>query len=143
LTYRTLMTNRNMICAGVLAIVTVTFAIAASERRTSTLLGLYEICIGATPGKSRDEADFLRENAAAMTKMMADITIQPTGDVDQDFVEMMVAHHHGAITMAQAQLRYGRSDQLKRIANEIIVTQQQEVSAMRMALEWKPSSADR
>ena len=30
-----------------------------------------------------------------MNKMMADMTIKPTGDVDRDFVEMMVPHHQG------------------------------------------------
>ena len=39
--------------------------------------------------------------------MMADMAIKPTGDVDRDFVAMMVPHHQGAIDMAQAVLRYG------------------------------------
>jgi hypothetical protein len=36
--------------------------------------------------------------------------------------------------MAQAQLRYGKNEQLRRIAQEIIVDQMQEIAAMRMAL---------
>jgi len=60
--------------------------------------------------------------------------IKPSGDVDADFVAMMVPHHQGAIDMAQAQLRYGRNEQLRRLAQEIIVTQQQEIAAMRLAL---------
>ena len=60
-----------------------------------------------------------------MNKMMADMTIKPTGDVDRDFVAMMVPHHQGAIDMAQAVLRYGRNEQLRRLAQEIVVTQQQ------------------
>ena len=36
--------------------------------------------------------------------------------------------------MAQAELRYGRNEVLKRLSQEIIVTQQQEVLAMRLAL---------
>ena len=70
---------------------------------------------------------------APMT-MMADMTIKPTGDVDRDFVAMMVPHHQGAIDMAQAVLRYGRNEQLRRLAQEIIVTQQQEIAAMGLAL---------
>jgi hypothetical protein len=69
-----------------------------------------------------------------MTKMMADMAIKPTGDVDHDFVEMMVPHHQGAIDMAQAVLRHGHNEQLRRLAQEIIVTQQQEIAAMRLAL---------
>jgi uncharacterized protein (DUF305 family) len=81
-----------------------------------------------------DEGPFLAENDAAMAKMMAAMDIKPSGDVDADFVAMMVPHHQGAIDMAQAQLRYGRNEQLRRLAQEIIVTQQQEIAAMRLAL---------
>ena len=78
-----------------------------------------------------------------MNRMMADMTIKPTGDVDRDFVAMMVPHHQGAIDMAQAVLRYGRNEQLRRLAQEIIVTQQQEIAAMRLAVgeELPPSVA--
>lgn len=66
--------------------------------------------------------------------MMAGMQIKPSGDIDRDFAAMMIAHHQGAIDMAQAQLRYGKNEQLRRIAQEIIVDQMQEIAAMRMAL---------
>ncbi|MPW22428.1 DUF305 domain-containing protein [Paraburkholderia sp. CNPSo 3157] len=81
-----------------------------------------------------NEAPFLKENDAAMTKMMTDMSIKPTGDIDRDFVTMMVPHHQGAIDMAQAELRYGHNEQLRRIAQEIVVEQQQEIVAMRLAV---------
>lgn len=89
------------------------------------------------------EQPFLSENDTAMNKMMADMTIKPTGDVDRDFVAMMVPHHQGAIDMAQAVLRYGRNEQLRRLAQEIVVTQQQEIAAMRLAVgeDLPPSMA--
>ncbi|KAA0690612.1 DUF305 domain-containing protein [Neorhizobium sp. P12A] len=80
------------------------------------------------------EQPYLSENDAAMTTMMDGMAAKPTGDVDRDFVEMMIPHHQGAIDMAQAYLRYGKNEQLKRIAQEIIVDQQQEIAAMRLAL---------
>lgn len=80
------------------------------------------------------EAPFLAENAAAMDKMMADMEVKPSGDVDADFVAMMVPHHQGAIDMALAVLRHGKNEQIRRLAQEIIVTQQQEIAAMRLAL---------
>ncbi len=45
---------------------------------------------------------------------------------------MMAPHHQGAIDMAQAELRYGHNEQLRRLAQEIIVEQQQEIVAMRL-----------
>jgi uncharacterized protein (DUF305 family) len=84
--------------------------------------------------KTTAEAPFLAENAAAMDRMMADMDVKPTGDVDADFVAMMIPHHQGAIDMAQAVLRYGKNEQIRRIAQEIVVEQQQEIAAMRLAL---------
>jgi hypothetical protein len=81
-----------------------------------------------------NETPFLSENRAAMNKMMTDMAVKPTGDVDRDFVEMMVPHHQGAVDMAKAELRYGHNEVLRRLAQEIIVTQQQEISVMRLAL---------
>ena len=70
----------------------------------------------------------------AMKKMMNEMAVRPTGDVDVDFVAMMVPHHQGAIDMAVTVLRYGRNPQIRRLAQEIIVTQQQEIAAMRLAV---------
>jgi len=79
-------------------------------------------------------APFLKENEAAMTKMMNDMEIKPGGDIDRDFVAMMSPHHQGAIDMAIAELRYGKNEQLRRIAQEIIVDQMQEIAAMKLAI---------
>jgi hypothetical protein len=89
---------------------------------------------GAWAAGPADEAPFLAENDAAMTRMMDGMAAKPTGDVDADFAAMMIPHHQGAIDMAQAELRYGRNEQLRRIAQGIIVEQQQEIAAMRLAL---------
>jgi hypothetical protein len=89
---------------------------------------------GAKPGSVANEKPFLAENNAAMDKMMAGMAIKPTGDVDVDFAAMMIPHHQGAIDMALAELRYGKNEQLRRIAQEIVVDQQQEIIAMRLAL---------
>ncbi|HMI19631.1 MAG TPA: DUF305 domain-containing protein [Sphingomonas sp.] len=97
----------------------------------------------ALPGLAAAPAAFKSDGAAqgfvadtdrAMAEMHAGMMVRPTGDVDRDFVQMMVPHHQGAIDMAVAELRYGHDEQLKRIAQEIIVDQQQEIAAMRLAL---------
>jgi len=92
------------------------------------------ICAKSFGSAPAAEAPYLAENVSAMTKMMIDMGIRPSGDVDTDFVAMMVPHHQGAIEMAQAELRYGRNEPLRRMAQEIIVTQLQEITAMRLSL---------
>jgi uncharacterized protein (DUF305 family) len=91
----------------------------------------------ATPSrKARPgvDAPFVSRSNAAMDRMMTNMAVKPTGDVDHDFVAMMVPHHQGAIDMAQAELQYGQNPQLKTIAQEIIVDQTQEIALMRLAL---------
>jgi uncharacterized protein (DUF305 family) len=95
---------------------------------------LVAICAKAFRPASAVEASYLADNVGAMTKMMINMAIRPSGDVDTDFVAMMVPHHQGAIEMAQAELRFGRNERLRRLSQEIIVTQQQEIAAMRLAL---------
>ena len=88
-----------------------------------------------------EESAFLAENETAMNRMMSAMEAKPTGDIDRDFVAMMAPHHQGAIDMAVLQLRYGRNEQLRRIAQEIIVSQMQEIAAMKLAIgEQAPAS---
>ena len=95
----------------------------------------------AQPAAAVDETPFWKENEAAMIKMMNDMAIKPTGDIDRDFVAMMAPHHQGAIDMAISELRYGKNEQLRRIAQEIIVDQMQEIAAMKLAIGEQVSSS--
>ena len=56
-----------------------------------------------------------------------------TGDPDVAFVQAMIPHHQGAIDMARAVLQFGKDDQVKVWANQIITAQQSEIAAMQ---EW-------
>lgn len=90
------------------------------------------------PSGADPEAPFLADNDAAMSKMMQGMAVQPTGDIDRDFALMMIPHHQGAIDMAEAELRYGSNETLRRIAQEIIVDQLQEIAVMRLAIGDPP-----
>jgi uncharacterized protein (DUF305 family) len=114
----------------VIALVAATAFLAVAQGRSQREL---EIC-STSAGNVSEEGPYLVENDSAMKKMMADMAITPTGDVDSDFAAMMVPHHQGAIDMAVAVLRHGRNPQIRRLAQEIIVTQQQEIAVMRLAV---------
>jgi uncharacterized protein (DUF305 family) len=92
----------------------------------------------ALRGPATAEAPFLHENGIAMDRMMAGMAIKPTGDIDRDFVATMVPHHQGAIDMTQAELRYGHNASLRRIAQEIIVDETQQITLMRLAVNEAP-----
>jgi hypothetical protein len=117
------------------AFVAATAALAANAAGTPSLAEyIAAICSAAFRSAPPHEASFLSENAGAMTKMLVGMEIKPSGDIDRDFVAMMVPHHQAAIEMAVTVLRYSRNPQIGRLAQEIIVTQQQEIAAMRLAV---------
>jgi len=72
---------------------------------------------------------------AAIDRMHHAMLTVPTGDPDRDFARMMIPHHQGAIEMAKVELQYGRNERLRRLAQAIIVEQQQEIAVMRLELE--------
>ncbi len=72
----------------------------------------------------------------AMTVMDDGMKRAPmTGDPDHDFAAMMIPHHQGAIDMAKAELLYGKNPVLRRLAQEIVVTQNSEITIMQRELQ--------
>jgi hypothetical protein len=65
-----------------------------------------------------------------------------TVGIDERFADMMISHHHRAIEMARAELRHGRNEQLRRLAQEIIVTQQAEIDVLRRFARVAHSAAE-
>jgi len=100
----------------------------------SLALGMMPV-VAAVPFAVDEEAPFLLENQDAMGRMMAGMAVQPSGNVDRDFALMMIAHHQGAIDMAKAELRYGRNEQLRRLAQGIVVEQDSEIAMMTLTLD--------
>jgi uncharacterized protein (DUF305 family) len=133
--------KRVILLATTASVAATSFAFAENPPRADRVGGAMPIQYVADRPDHSEEQPFLSENATAMHKMMADMTVKPTGDVDRDFVAMMVPHHQGAVDMAQAELKYGRNEQLRRLAQEIVANQQQEITVMRNAVSDGQSSA--
>lgn len=75
-----------------------------------------------------------RELRAANDRMHREMNIRYSGNVDRDFAAAMIPHHQGAIEMAQVQLRHGTDPEMRRLAEEIIRTQQAEIAQLRAFL---------
>jgi uncharacterized protein (DUF305 family) len=88
----------------------------------------------------RGEQHFIIESELAISTMTLGLTADPTGDVDRDFVALMMPHHQGAIDMARAELKYGHNEELRRSAQSIIAEREQEMSAMRRVVGEAPPS---
>lgn len=80
----------------------------------------------------------LNQSMKAMHTAMSSVSM--TGNPDIDFAVMMIPHHQGAVEMAKVELRSGTDPRLRRLAQEIVVTQQAEIAFMQLALEHSPSA---
>jgi hypothetical protein len=88
-----------------------------------------------TSDRNRETGDDFRAMTEdAVARMHAAMNVPFTGDADRDFARMMIPHHQGAIDLALVELRYGKDKRLRRLAQEIIVAQQQEIAVMHLAL---------
>jgi uncharacterized protein (DUF305 family) len=82
-------------------------------------------------GMSMGDSDAAKAFAAANEKMMKDMQVVSTGDVDKDFVTMMIPHHQGAIDMAKIELQYGKDPEIRKLAEAIVAAQEEEIAGMK------------
>src|SRR5262245_57561013 len=87
------------------------------------------------------DSTFAVQMMQAMDRMdSAMMAAKPKNDPDRDFAAMMIPHHQGAIDMAKVELIYGRDPVLRRLAEGIIVEQQQEIELMQRSLHERSAS---
>jgi len=78
---------------------------------------------------------------ASMAKMHKDMMQKHTGDADVDFVKSMIPHHQGAIDMAEIEMKYEKGPEMKKMAENIIKAQKEEISMMKEWLKKKGETA--
>jgi hypothetical protein len=54
-----------------------------------------ELCSAGFRGARAHEQPFLSEYTSAMTQMLVEMQIKPSGDVDPDFAALMIPHRQG------------------------------------------------
>ena len=98
---------------------------------------------GATQTNAADSAPGTMEMMAAMVGMKpATDMMKMTGDVDRDFMIMMITHHNAGIAMSTAEQGYGQKEELKEMATSDIRDQMKDNREMREYLQH-PAKADK
>jgi hypothetical protein len=122
-----------MLSAGVLTALSATAKLSSPTVAGSADLIDAVLC-GLAP--SGPFGGFRNETTSAQARMHRAMTEAPlTGDPDRDFALGMIPHHQGAIDMARIQLKYGRDERLRRLAQALIVEQSQEIAYLRTVLD--------
>src|SRR5258707_15618611 len=79
------------------------------------------------PQDTRPSSVALRQ---ANDAMMTGMNVTLTGNADRDFAAMMIPHHQGAIEMAKIELQYGKSPELRELAQRIVEAQEKKIARM-------------
>jgi uncharacterized protein (DUF305 family) len=85
------------------------------------------------------QGDMMGQMHGAMPGMMSGGQMQQLGQdsgaaFDRMFLEMMISHHQGAITMAKTELSNGQNPDARQLAQRIIDAQQREITEMQTIL---------
>ncbi len=103
-----------------------------------TLLGLIigvgaMSVLGSQPSKNNpSQANSMHDSMAGM---MAGLHGKSGDQFDQAFLQEMVVHHQGAVSMAKAALMHAEHQELRDLATNIITAQEGEISQMQTWLQ--------
>jgi uncharacterized protein (DUF305 family) len=86
-----------------------------------------------------NEAKFMQDMNVKMKLMDKNMAAPMSGNVDRDFVTMMIPHHKGAVDMAQGELNYGKDPAMRKLAQEIVDNQDAQIALMKKWLEKHPA----
>jgi uncharacterized protein (DUF305 family) len=89
---------------------------------------------GATAGAG--DAAF----AASEAEMHAKMAAASGSTIDEAYIAKMIAHHEGAIAMAEVAMARSADPEVRRMARAVIDTQTREIAGMRA---WKPVTPGR
>ena len=82
----------------------------------------------------RSGGPMMMSGAGGMDQMMEGMMGKTGQDLEQSFLEAMIVHHQGAITMAQEVKQGTNRPELAKLANDIISAQTKEIETMRLWL---------
>ncbi|HDT6074897.1 TPA: DUF305 domain-containing protein [Enterobacter roggenkampii] len=81
----------------------------------------------ASASSSSSSQEYMSGMKGMHDKMMAAVK---ESDPDKAFAKGMVAHHEGAIAMAETELKYGKDPEMRKLAQDIIKAQKGEIEQM-------------
>lgn len=107
-------------------------------------LGGLVVSVAATTfDKANHSADNSSMSSMSMDDMSAELKNKKGDKFDKAFISNMIAHHEGAVDMAEQSSKNAKHDEIKQLSKEIISAQEKEISQMRQwQLDWGYNSSN-
>ena len=103
---------------------------AAFSSAAGAVLAQDKVDHSAHAGHSMSSAPWAMAYDAANAVMHEGMAIAYSNNPDLDFARAMLAHHQGAVAMAQIQLQHGTDPEMRALAQAIIDAQAAEIAQM-------------
>lgn len=100
----------------------------------------HDIAANDVTVKAEQMSDMLKDYTKSMTSMHNEMMVgMGYNDPDTAFAKGMLGHHRGAVDMAKIELKYGTDETMRKLAQDIIDSQQLEIDILN---KWLASHPD-
>lgn len=109
-----------LVIGAVIAGTTATLAVNNNDTSMMKMMGMH----------TSNTSDMVDNNDMSMSEMTGNLQGETGDDFDKAFISGMIAHHQGAIDMAKLAQKNAKHDEVKKMADDIILAQSKEIDMM-------------
>ena len=125
--------HRNLIAAAILLAVLPALSLLTETERVNAQQ--------KAAGNTHMSAETMTKEMKNMNEMMVHHLGEGDANYEKRFIDMMIPHHEGAIMMAEHALEHSDKPELKKMAKQMIDSQQKEIDQLRKwRKEWYSST---
>jgi uncharacterized protein (DUF305 family) len=101
------------------------------------VLLIIAVILVACGGNTSPDTSGMNHGTSAAPSAMAGMDSTTNAPIDQQFIDMMVPHHQGAVAMAQIAVTRSEHPEIRQLANGIIDSQNGEITQMKQwRMQW-------
>lgn len=120
--------NKNIIIVILVAVIFVMGVMMFTQKKTETVVVMPE------SGSEMMHDQHMKDGSMTMDEMSEMLEGKKGDELDKAFLEGMIEHHEGAVSMAEYILKDGKHEELRTMAQEIIDAQTTEIEMMK---QWQ------
>ena len=104
-------------------------------------IGGFIVSVAATTFDKPNEQSGSNNREMTMSEMVASLKGKRGDEYDKAFIGEMIAHHQSAVDMAKLSASNAKHEEIKRLSNEIVSSQEKEITQMKQwQKDWGHSS---